>query len=382
MSEPLQHVPLPDAQLSPQLARMVGSQAPAPLRQAAARGLAPLPPPDMVVALYQIAVGSDAALASTARQSLQRLPEAVLRGALSAPLDGRVLDFVARQLQDNRSAIQLLLDNRTLPDQTVEFLAQTCEADELDRIAKDEQRLLRAPSIIAALYMNPRTRVSTAMRAVELAARNQVVVDIPGFDDLVASLQGVTIGPQHDAQFAEVVPPAGGEPAQGQDAHASEAEAWTQEQIENAQQQEERAPAEPDKKKKRFEDLPVPLQIRAATLGNAQDRALAIRSTIRAVAMAAIRSPAISIQEVVKYAANRALHEDVIRYISNRKEWTQLNAVRLALINNNKTPLGTALRLLNFVHMRDLKAISRSKNVPGPLVKAAKELISKRERHS
>jgi hypothetical protein len=37
---------------------------------------------------------------------------------------------------------------------------------------------------------------------------------------------------------------------------------------------------------------------------------------------------------------------------------------------------------LNFLPTRDLKALGRSKNIPGPLVKAAKELMAKRERRA
>jgi hypothetical protein len=307
----------------------------------------------------------------------------VLRGALGAPLDPQVLDFLARRLAGNPVAVNLLFDNRGLHDQTVEFLATAVEPDELDRIAKDEQRLLRAPAIIAALYMNPKTRASTAMRAVELAAHNNVTVDIPGFEDVVAALKGVTVSEDDDEIFAAVVP-TGVQPAADPDM-VDDAKIGLEE-IELTQAEEEAKKAgdgmEAEQKKQRFEDMPVPLQIRAATLGNAFDRSIAIRSTIRTVSMAAVRSPAITIPEIIKYASNRALHEDVIRHISNRRDWTQLNSVRLALINNNKCPLATSMRFLNFLHNRDLKGLSRSKNVSGPLVKAAKELIMKRERRS
>lgn len=48
-------------------------------------------------------------------------------------------------------------------------------------------------------------------------------------------------------------------------------------------------------------------------------------------------------------------------------------------MNNNKTPLGTAARFLPFLHARDLKTVSKSRNFPGPLVKADKELLATRE---
>lgn len=375
--------PLSDKELSPMAQRFAGSAVPANLRQAAARGKALLPPGDLVIAVYQAAAyseaGQDTDTAKIARDTAAALDEKLVRAAFQASLPAPVLDFLARALHPQPFALELLLRHRNTADATIEFLASVGTTEALDTIALDEQRLLQAPAIIAALYLNPKARASTALRAVELAARNNKVVDIPGFEDLVASLNGVALSEANDRKFQAAVESGAGvtvvEPEVDPDK-------ITQEDVERTQAAEE-APRSDDKAeevKKRFEDLPVPHQIRLATLGTAFDRSIAIRSTIRTVAMAAIRSPAVRPNEAIKYAGNRALHEDVIRYIANKKEWTQLAAIRLSLINNNKTPLGVALRFLPFLHQRDLKGVSKSRNIPGPLVKAAKELLAKREK--
>ena len=96
------------------------------------------------------------------------------------------------------------------------------------------------------------------------------------------------------------------------------------------------------------------------------------------VAMATIRSPQLTDGEVVKAAGNRALSEDVIRYIANRKEMVKQYAVKAALVGNPKCPLGIALRLLPALHGDDIKALSRSKNIPSPLSTAAKRLAAAR----
>src|SRR5262249_5185764 len=163
----------------------------------------------------------------------------------------------------------------------------------------------------------PRARASTAMRAVELAAHNGVTVDIPGFEDVVAALKGVSLSDADDERFAAVVP--SGVTALPVDPGAeAEAEKLGLEEIERTREEGQRAEgAEAEQTKKRFDELPIPLQIRAATLGTAFERSVAVRSTIRTVSMAAVRSPAISLPEIIKFASNRALHEDVIRFISN-----------------------------------------------------------------
>lgn len=379
--------PLAETDVPASVQRLVDPKAPGPMRTMGARGLAPLPPQELALALYQLYATEPDGLGKIAAQSVHGLPEPVLKVVLPAPLDPRVLDFLARNLRGRRGAIDLLLRNRNLHDRTAEHLASVGSAEDIDQIALDETRLLRCPAIIAALYLNPRARTSTALRAVEIAARNSVAVDIPGFEDIVASLHGVTLTPQDDQKFQELVPESAAPPTEplADDEQLVDAKVHvTQEEIEKAQQEEEQGAVltdeEQENKKQRFEDLPVPLQIRAATLGNAFDRSIAIRSSVRTVAMAAIRSPSLGINEVIKYAANRALHEDIIRYISNKKKWVQLTSVKLALINNNKTPLGTALRFLPYVNVRDLKSLSKSKNIPGPLQKAAKDLLAKREK--
>ena len=61
-------------------------------------------------------------------------------------------------------------------------------------IALNQERLLAAPKIIEALYMNRNTRMSTADRLVELCARNGVKLDgIPAFDAHVAAIEGQLI---------------------------------------------------------------------------------------------------------------------------------------------------------------------------------------------
>ena len=51
--------------------------------------------------------------------------------------------------------------------------------------------------------------------------------------------------------------------------------------------------------------------------------------------------------------------------------------IKLALVNNPKTPLARSMAMIKGINMRDLKAISRSTSVPSALKGAAKRLLSK-----
>ncbi len=115
-----------------------------------------------------------------------------------------------------------------------------------------------------------------------------------------------------------------------------------------------------------------------ATLGNAFARSVLIRDTNRQVAMAAIRSPAVTDMEVLRYAANRGLDDDIIRFISNQRRWVRLYGIKVALCNNPKCPLPVAMRFLPHLNVRDLKALARSKGIPSALCTAAKQMLTQR----
>src|SRR5438105_658892 len=85
--------------LPPAVERAVGAAAPPAMRLMAARGMAPLPPLDLVVALYQLTfVDDEPVVREAAFKSAAELPDAMLQSALAAPLDARVLDFYARRV--------------------------------------------------------------------------------------------------------------------------------------------------------------------------------------------------------------------------------------------------------------------------------------------
>jgi hypothetical protein len=376
---PLALTPLDPASL-PEGARKVLA-GPAPLRMMAARGLAPLKPLELVAVLYSLGIGEDAALRAAAEKSAAELPEKILAGALAdASLDPRILDFFAPRLAAKPALVEVLLLNRATSDQTVLDLVPKLAERELELVAVNEQRLLRCPAIIGALYMNAKTRMSTVDRCVELAVRNRVEnPGIPRWDDVVAAVTGarkpkgemaeVPDESAADAAFAAVAQVAVGPDAPQFGTAASGDDLEVVNQTEDAKVEEE-------KKDLPINQLSVAGKIRLATLGNAFARAILIRDPIKMVALAAINSPGTTDNEVIKYSANRALADDVIRVIANTKEWTKLYQVKVNLTNNPKCPLPVSMRLLPFLHDRDLRNVARSKNIPSALTAQARKLLA------
>jgi hypothetical protein len=328
----------------------------------AARGLIPVSRPrDLLALLYQLAVDPDAKIAGAATGSARALPDPVLRGGLAdAQIDPRVLDLFADLLTAAPAATELIIGNPATADETMAAIAGRGNAGEIDLIATNEQRLLRAPAIIAAMYQNRAARMSTVDRVVELAVRNGVkVAGIPAWEEIqkiyAAGDRADQAAAEVDAQFARA---AGVNAGKSTDADPG-------------------TPVEADAKE--IWALPAPAKIRLATLGNSFDRAILIRDPKKVVAMAAIKSPAVTEPEVMRYAGMSTLAEEVIGYIANQREWTKLYSIKLSLVNNPKCPIGPAMRLLPHLREKDQDNLARSKGIPSALAAQARKFMMQRQ---
>lgn len=362
----IQHTPLDASRLTAAAQRALG---PGPGRTMAARGLLPLAPADQIAVLYQLSLDAESSLAQSARATAAGLPEKVLAGALAAPsTDPRILDFFAQLIADKPAVFDAIALNPSVADQTIATLAARAGSREVDQIAQNEQRLLRHPEIIAAMYMNRRARMSTIDRVVELAVRNNVrVPGLAAWDEVARALTGSPpASPDADAMFAAMA------------AAARDDTALTTGDAEQALPEDDAPgavlPADDENERK----LTIPMKVRLATLGDAFERAKRIRDPARMVALAAIKAPGVTDIEAARYAGNQALAEDVIRYIAANRNWTKLYGVKVSLCRNPKAPISETTRFLPFLRQKDLVGLSKSKGVPSALVAQARKLLMQR----
>ena len=358
--------PLPADQLPPAVQKLTVG----PMKAMAARGIAPVRPGELLLAIYQLSFDSDQAVRGTAETSAAGLPDKIIAPGLTEPLPAPVLHFFAGKLPPARSEpLEKILYNQATADETFVLLATRLPDRELQVIFENESRLLRYPAILEALYGNAEARMSSVNRAIELLVRNGVRAEgIPAFDEVAKAItqDAEATSEIADDSFAQVL--------------ATQAQAEATGQLE-----EETAPADADKDSKRkspiidFTRLKLYEKIRLATLGNEYCRQNLMRDPNRMVAMAAVRSPRITDSEIVKAAGNRSVCEDVIRYIANQRDLTKSYAVRLSLVQNPKCPVAVSLKFLPLLQAEDLKHVSRSKNVPSALSTAARRLISTRK---
>ena len=118
--------------------------------------------------------------------------------------------------------------------------------------------------------------------------------------------------------------------------------------------------------------LPIVEKIKLAMKGTREQRGQLIREGNRMVAASALSSPKLSETEVEGYERMSNVSDDVLRLIGNNRSWTKSYLITAALARNPKTPLAISLRLVSRLNVRDLKTITRDRNVQEAVRKACK----------
>ena len=96
-----------------------------------------------------------------------------------------------------------VVDNGRTPDDTIARIAETCSERVTEVIAANEVRLLRTPSIIEKLFLNPASRQSSVDRAIDLARRNQVSLEgLPAIRMLLGDKRAISDRPDDEIDIA------------------------------------------------------------------------------------------------------------------------------------------------------------------------------------
>jgi len=359
--------------------RIVAPDAQPRMKQMAAKGVVPgLRPEAIVAVLALLSEDPDAAIASEAANTLANLPPPVITGALAADLDPWVIDRMAGAQRENREVLAKLFVMPRISIDTVETAARSGSEPVTELIATNEQRLLDHPQLIAALYMNKATRMSTADRIVELASRNGVTVSgIPAWREVVTAVQDELICEPSDEPLPD-------------DQLFYEQEALAEEVAATLAPDEEIfVEVEPGKEElnqqvkalaMRLGEMSVSQRVRRAMLGTKEERMLLVREQNKVVASAAARSPLMQESDIAMVAKNRNVSEEVLRIIGASPIWLKSYTVKKSLIENAKTPVALASSLIPHMRESDLKRLSTDKNVSSAIQLAAKRHLQRRDK--
>ena len=130
---------------------------------------------------------------------------------------------------------------------------------------------------------------------------------------------------------------------------------------------------------RRLSTMTMADKIKLAYKGNKSARDILVRDPNKIIGVAVVKSGRITETEVMAIASNRSISEEVIRALTDNREYLRKYPVKLALANNPKTPIPTAIGLLNSLHVNDLKKLANNRNVGSAVFMQASKLYRARK---
>lgn len=129
----------------------------------------------------------------------------------------------------------------------------------------------------------------------------------------------------------------------------------------------------------RFVELSPYQQVKAALRGNRRARAgIFARSDLLLLRLVAL-NPVFAEEEAVTVARSSRTSPEALRVLAENPVWSRFRTLRLALVENPRTPTATALRLLDGLSLNDLRALARNRNVPVVIATHARLAAERRE---
>lgn len=387
----LTYEPLFPQEIPPDTMRHIAPQADDARRMLTARMLTPLPPKELVLALYCLMNDANSAIKAAAEKSFDDLPPNLLRQVAAQRLPVKVLDYIARDFfsdDDPERVLEALLLNPALGDDTLLMLTRVLSGKLLDLIINNQTRLIKTPQVVRTLPRNPRITVSQLSRALEFARREKIVT-ADEENELIdrflgkTSPAGADVPPSEEAKqivenTVQTIQTADGETdyifpsflttdfeaEMGFDADAAHIES----KIKGKMNMRDIVRA-----------LSVPQKMRMAVRGNMEARKILIEDALSLVAREVLKNPRLTKTEVERAAASKMIDGEVIEGICKNAGMTRSYPVRMALVTNPKTPLRWSSRMLFTLFERDIRSIAKSKAVSSAIQNIARQKIDAEE---
>jgi hypothetical protein len=381
------------------------SSAPIQMKMMVARALLPMGPNEVFTSLVYLASNETGELAATARRSLADLPSSVVLGVVHQSRDEAILGFTMREYIRKDEVVERILLNSHTPDSTVEWAARRVSARLVTLIANNQERLTRHAPLVEAIYYNPEAPMITVQRAFETGVRSGLnLYHIPGFREIYISIfdkEPVGSGAPVE-ETAKDKRPEQDEAAETLDEQAlplEDLEIYKEQGLgdddytkilrEAAREEDEstllNADGDDEEEKRqsvyqKIRSMSVAQRVRLALVGNARMRGLLIRDSKTLVSLSVLKSPRLTDKEIAQFAKAKSTPDQVVQAICRSREWTRTYPVQRALLQNPKTQPMYSNRYIRNMTPRDLRDLSRNRDIPGYIARMAKNIINQREK--
>jgi hypothetical protein len=344
------------------------------VRQAAARGVLPVGQEELLGILIFLQNDADPVVSQAARETLgNEFSDQLIRSIVessSAPIE--VLEYFGRPPYRSREVLESLIQNRATPDSTIALLAAQVEPDLIEIILINLMRLLRSPFVLEALERNPNQTPDIKRRLREIREEffekryNFIPVHRSKAEEKALGEKQRADEPESAESTALVV--FSEEIKEGDDVTCLTLDSLADDGYGSFEQMDDQQRLSTIQKIAR---MTVAERVQTALKGNREERIILIRDANRIVSSAVLESPKLSDSEAEAIALMKNVSQEVLRLLGTKREFIKSYTVVHNLVKNPRAPIGTSLTLLNRILINDLRALSRNKNIPEVLRKAA-----------
>lgn len=364
-----------------------------PLREGIARGALPLSPYELCTALAILSLKDpEEGIRNTARATFAQLPPHLLEPLLKDPLPSVVFEALYQFYPLSSKHRELLYQNPSVPDSLyLRWVEKESEPQLLEMVARNHARLLRSVELVSLLLEHPSLGPALKSMVEEFFSRayagkiliqqglktpEEVRADLMeeglAEDDMREVLSAAESAIEEDLSQAPDVPE---ELYEERDMSEEEMEEMIAEFASATEEKETRT----GNIRKLISKLSVAEKIKLALLGGKEARMLLILDGNKVVSSLVLKNPRITEQEIKAIASSRAVRDDLLRSIARNKKFMKSYMVKLALVENPKTPPSISLPLLNHLRENDLKRLAKSRSISNAVQQQARRMVARKE---
>ncbi len=348
----------------------------------AAKGMVPLKPEDLLVALFFLSFDPLPEVQEAANKAIHELPVALASSTVPKIEAPDVLDFYAKAgLPDE--VVERIITSKRVSDETLMHVGRTGGRMLVDIVSQNQERLIDNPKITTALLENPKMDIDIRARVIEF---RHIFLGIKDDRPPAPAAKTATLAEAgDDVEMLEL-----------DDDAISEAKPGSEEFVDMDFPEEFTSePESPEGEEKEKEvdlmelaktniyaaiaKMNIAQKMRLASLGNKSCRALLVRDPNRLVSMSVMKNPQLTETEIEAFAGDKNVDPFVLGSIGLSKSYSKAYGVRLALVNNPKAPLDIGMKFLNTLMPSDQKDVSKNKNASAAIRGAAKRILQMRE---
>lgn len=299
-----------------------------------ARGMFPVPVELMIPLQIRLSEIDDEEVAAAALESLADLDSTIVAAAIADSEQVEVVSYFATHT-DRPLLAETIIQHRLVPPLVLSEMAVELSPELQEILLLRQDAILAEPSILDRLEENPELSSFARRR--------------------IGEYREHLLPRQRPAEPQEDIEAEGVEPTEEE---VEEAIKWARQEPAHGETDEVTGLSEAQ-----IRTLPVPVRLQLSRGASRTLRNILIKDKNPGVAVSVMTGNAMGDGEVEMIAASKVVAEEVLEVIARSRQWGRKYSIVLTLVKNPRTPAGLAARLVPRLGVRDLRILSRDRNV-------------------